>query len=361
MAPSRLLVVRHPSKFECRTLGRLVSIVTGSLAGLVIVEGVLRIFVSTVLAPSAAIRADTLDGPAVVTRQIEEGIATASFSPGGARLTGIATVPGAPNIVIVGDSYVVAREVSDAKTMGAQLEKIARLDNVVVNIRQYGWRGASPARYVQSAAAVMERWHPVAVIVPLSNDDFDERATDGAFPRLRIDSAGKAIVVSDPAGEPAASPANWSVLGSLIAHRWTQIMLRAPRRFRQLPSGPNAHGAGPSDRTMPLAMIPRATVRALKAAYGEGLVLLYVADVRASGGQSPDEFEVPLLAACNAERVTCRSARSDMVAARASGEVVRGFSTTTLGIGHLNGAGHRLIAEQAWLLVRSRLVRLGPA
>src|SRR5437016_3273996 len=111
---------------------------------MLVAEGVLRLFVTAGLPPLPAVVADTVDEPAIVSRQIEEGIATATFSPGGARLTGIAQLPGARNVVIVGNSYVVAREVSDSNTMGAQLEQIARAHGVRLNVRQYGWRGASP-------------------------------------------------------------------------------------------------------------------------------------------------------------------------------------------------------------------------
>ena len=44
-----------------------------------------------------------------------------------------------------------------------------------------------------------------------------------------------------------------------------------------------------------------------------------------------------------------------MLEARSRGSVVRGFPTTTLGVGHLNAAGHRLVAMEAWALLRPRL------
>lgn len=350
----------NPRNAGRRVFVRAVSSVAGVLAALVVAEGVLRLFVTPGLPPLPTVSADTSDGPAIVSRQIEEGIATATFSPAGARLTGATSLPGAPTVVIVGNSYVVAREVSDSNTMGAQLAQIARADGVRLNVRQYGWRGASPARYVQQAPAVLARWNPAAVIVPISDFDLDYRATEGPLPRFRIDSAGNPIVVSDPAGDVQIR-AGRSVLVTLIERRWTQLLARAPRRFRRLPATPGALAPGRSDRAMPLKMIPDATVSALKAAYGERLVLLYIADVRASGGEHPDEFELRFLAACKADGVVCQSARSAMLERRKQGAIVRGFSTTTLGVGHLNDAGHRLIAQEAWEILRGRFARPGPA
>src|SRR5205085_1259816 len=140
----------------------------------------------------------------VETRQIDEGIATAHFSTAGARLTGGSPLADAATAVVLGDSYVVAREVRDEATMGARLERMARADGVPLNVRQYGWRGAAPAQYLDAASDVLARWNPAVVMIALSTDDFDERALAGSFPRLRIDAAGDAQVVRDPAGMPSA-------------------------------------------------------------------------------------------------------------------------------------------------------------
>jgi len=101
--------------------------------------------------------------------------------------------------------------------------------------------------------------------------------------------------------------------------------------------------------------VPGAEVRALAQAFGPSLTLVYTAAVRATGGAQPDPEEAHLLAACAELRVHCISTRAEMLARRRVGEVFRGFPTTTLGVGHMNAAGHRLVAEEIWHEIRWRL------
>src|SRR4051812_34385616 len=100
----------------------------GAIAAIVVVEVCLVPLASAHTPPLPDIAADSLGGPVFVSRQVEEGIATARFSVGGSRLTGRAPLATAPVVVLLGDSYVVAREVPDASTMGAGIERLAAAD-----------------------------------------------------------------------------------------------------------------------------------------------------------------------------------------------------------------------------------------
>lgn len=340
-------------------------------------ELALRVVMSPVEAVLPAIATDSLRAPAVTIRQIEEGVATAHFSVGGARLTGNAPLDSAPTVVIIGDSYVVAREVADDQTMGSRLERRARQERHPINVRQYGWRGASPARYVVSAPDVLSRWHPAVVVVPLSIDDLDERAVSGDPPFLYISADARPRVAGAPvAREPAglnAAPEPPSVLAHAIHKRWRQIWDRAPRRLHRLIEPASAAAATPvrdtasagndasstNVRSAGPELIPLGVVRALKSAYGDRLAISFLADVRVTGGERPDSVEVLLLAACRSEGVTCMSTRARMLEARRAGIAARGFPTTTLGVGHLNREGHRLVAEELWALVKPRLTAEG--
>ncbi len=347
----------HPKTSRRRSFA---GVVAGACVAALGFEALLRVFVTPIDSVLPAIADDSVAGPSVVVRQIEEGVATTHFSRAGARLTGNGWIEPARKVVIIGDSYVVAREVADGETMGAWLERIARRDSIPLDVRQYGWRGASPARYVVNAPAVLKRWNPDAVVVPLSSDDLDERAVSGTRPVLNVEADGRWRVICDPADTattPDRSAAPRSVLALVVAHRWSQLWARAPRPLHRLAASWNAQASGapaPATRA-PLGTIPAAVVQALEQAYGDRLVVAYVADVRVVGGEHADQAEDRLLEACRAQSVTCVSLRQDMLAARAAGVVVRGFPTTTLGVGHLNAAGHRLVATVLWPLVRARL------
>jgi hypothetical protein len=340
------------------------------VATLAVAEFCLGQFVSPRDAVLPDILKDSVSGTIITVRQIEEGVATTHFSAGGARLTGNAWLGAAPTVVIIGDSYVAAREVPDEMTMGAWLERRARGSGVPLDVRQYGWRGASPARYVASAPDVLARWNPAAVVVPLSDDDLDERAVSGTTPYLDVRSDGGATVIGGGASAAVeqARPSRF-IVAKLVERRWNAIWARAPRALhRWLTPTPaiaattaKATTRAPADlaRVRDDSAIPSAVVGVLKRSYGARLVIAYLADVRVTGGDTADASEFRLLEACRTEGVSCVSLRSAMLRARNAGVIVRGFSTTTLGVGHLNADGHRLVADAVWPMVRP-LVRQRP-
>src|ERR1043165_2764431 len=122
-SPFLLPFLRMPRR-RCRSLESmsLVASVLGVFAALVVLELGLRPLATADLPPLARPAADRLAAPVITSRQLEEGIAEAHFSSGGARLTGNTVVAGGPVIVILGDSHVMAREISDEQTMGAWVE-----------------------------------------------------------------------------------------------------------------------------------------------------------------------------------------------------------------------------------------------
>jgi hypothetical protein len=73
--------------------------------------------------------------------------------------------------------------------------------------------------------------------------------------------------------------------------------------------------------------------------------------VALDAGNVMSPIERRLLDACRSEGITCASTREDMLAARRGGRIARGFSTTTLGNGHLNAVGHRIVGDVAWRLI----------
>lgn len=309
------------------------------------------------LPPFARPAVDALDAPVITTRQLEEGIAEANFSSAGARLTGNPTLSGAPLIVVLGDSHVVAREIGDGETMGAWIERLARLERYFVNVRQYGWRGASPPQYLLVAGDVLDRWRPVQVVVILDGDDLGADPLNRRFPRMRIghDDAVELVHSPDLNSDTAVTGQRFT-LAMLARIRWRRVLERAPKNLRAFLNAP-VEQRGPAPTPAMIAAVPRAGVKALAKAYGPGLLIVYTADVRVRGGERVDPGEELLLAACAEHNVRCMSTRETMLAARRAGHVVRGFQTTTLGVGHLNAKGHELVGRAIWSAVRPQMPR----
>jgi hypothetical protein len=90
----------------------------------------------------------------------------------------------------------------------------------------------------------------------------------------------------------------------------------------------------------------------LKRAYGDRLAIVYIANVGMRGGESASTLESRLLEECARLNVPCASTRDSMLALRRRHLIVRGFSTTTLGDGHLNSVGHEAVGHAIWGLVR---------
>jgi len=324
----------------------------GVIAALVLLEFGLRPLASADLPPFARPSADTLGSPVITSRQLEEGIAEAHFSSAGARLTGNSTVAGGPVIVILGDSHVMARELGDGQTMGAWIERLARSSRYFVNVRQYGWRGASPPQYLLVAREVLDRWNPAQVVVVLDGDDLGADPLNRRFPRMKIGRDDSVEIVRDPGDAPAAAPVHHHfTLATLFRIRWRQVIERSPRSVRYWLHAP-LEPRGPVPDPQTITAVPRAEVKALARAFGSRLLIVYTADVRATGGEKVDPGEQRLLDACAAQRVRCMSMRPLMLAARRNGLVVRGFSTTTLGVGHLNAMGHELVGRAVWAAIR---------
>lgn len=328
-------------------------IVAGTFAALAAWEAVLHPMAGELREPPRPdVSCDSPDGRVIATRQTEEGTAIAHFSRCGARLTGNAAIAGAPYDVLLGDSFIAARQVDDDETMGAELERIARRSGERLNVRQYGWGGASPAQYIAAAPAVLRKWRPSHVIVLLSGDDFGADTTLGLPPRLLVAADGSWRIDTTGAKQGFLAPAPRVALASLVERRWALLVARAPVLVRRLAALGGEHRAPDAhmDDT-PHAEVADAAVRALHETYGGRLLLVYIADVRATDdGAAPAESM--MLKACAKHGVRCVSTRPAMLEARRAGVLARGFSTTVIGVGHLNADGHALVAREIWRMTR---------
>jgi hypothetical protein len=330
----------------------------GIVGAVLAMELGLRLFASAQGPPTPNIEVDSLFADTLVRRQLEEGVSLARFSVAGARLTGNASIAGAPTVVLLGDSYVVAAAVVDEQTMGSYLERNARAAGVSLNVRQYGWMGASPSRYLLEADTVVRRWNPTDVVIALSDNDLDRNALYEASPRLRVHSSGELEILSAP---PDASPGppRRSVLRALLAERTWKLEWRRARAAavasRAEPVADSTHAeAGLLPDSLQLAMLPKAVVRALAATFGPRLSLVYLAALGVDDGGTPTTIESQFVDACEKEHVRCLTTRPAMLAARRSGIIVHGFFNTTPGNGHLNAAGHALVGAEIWKLLHRR-------
>jgi len=297
----------------------------------------------------------TQDGSVREIRHFTEGFAISHFDADGARLTGNTVMQDAPLWLIIGDSHVEAREVSDAATMGSVLERMARSKGRPLNIRQYGWSGTAAPAYIAAADSIMKAWAPERVAIILGPEDLGTQPLETArLWRMRIapdTSIGLVDVRFRPA--PATGLRGWlrqhsltpsAIIGGMSRHSalFAQLTLRLPQVL-------GAYAAQGGEKTREMGLIASATVRALGTAYGNRLLVVYASPIGQIGGDEADPEEKALLAACSQERVQCVSSRESMRRERDERfRLSRGFTNTAPGEGHLNAAGHEIIARDIW-------------
>lgn len=323
----------------------LVRVLAGVLVALIVAECAMRPF-STALSNSwrPVVEDDPLEESSKEIRQYFEGIAASHFSSSHARLTGHPWLKDAPVLVLVGDSYVEALHVGDTETLGAQIEQRARGSGHPLNVRQYGWSGASAADYRAAATHIARRWGGAPVLILVNQGDLGRAAFTGATKFvIQVDrtvhvETGDELATIRPDGF-----ADWILRRSTLAYV-------AGRRFLELrsTSSPIVNASEFTSQLGSEAEMVRISMRELRRAYGDTLLLVYVPEIPIDGTTSDRSAEKMFLETCDTVHVACLSEASPLLAVTATSRFVRGFPNTRPGFGHINSFGYSLIAEDVW-------------
>lgn len=106
------------------------------------------------------------------------------------------------------------------------------------------------------------------------------------------------------------------------------------------------------NRKAPIPYVPAiapASVRELKAAYGDKLLIVFTPYCGPRCNEQPEPSEAGLLQACRGQSVRCVSLRPEMLQElRENHRITRGFHNTAPGVGHLNEVGLRIAGQVIW-------------
>ena len=298
--------------------------------------------------------ADRITAPIKTVRYYGEGIATSHFSPSRARLTGRAPLAHAPWIVIMGDSFVEGLQINDSETMGAVVERLAEASDPV-NVRQYGWPGASPPKYAMEGLNVLQLWNPRMVVVVAHANNFRTAALDTHWTKAEIRGSDFQIEPVTP-DKLSLNARVWFALrhSALFEIATSRFVLDVLPKIPDLLTFRSAVAAGqrtetPKDSTMPPRM-----VKLLRETYGDRLFLVYAAEPTLASTQ-PEPEETETLLQCRRQSVSCVSTgpflRDALTSLRYFGS---GFPNTAPETGHYNASGHQLVGELIWSEYRSR-------
>ena len=249
---------RHHQVWNLATMARFCG---GILTALILFNFAVSFFVTPRrwIVPPLPISQDGPSNPFRKYRQFSEGISVASINDSGARFT-TEFIPNAPVVAILGDSYVLARNVNDGEPMGAVTATLARAAGHSLNVRELGRSGGSPADYALAAPDVLARWNPVRVFVVLSARGFELSLTHSPEAAIEPDPNGGFRVVPIAIRESAAKRLYWRLrISSPLAELLSSNPLDLFQMMRSPPATINEARSAPA--TPPVSFRPGAPPR----------------------------------------------------------------------------------------------------
>ena len=287
-------------------------------------------------------------------RYFREGRASAHFLLNGLRLTANPQIPGAPAVLIIGDSHVEAFQVPDEQTMGARLERKLRASGKQWNAWQYGWSGAEGADYIFAAPMFLEKFPTPYIFLTTNDGDFRTKLGEQA----RISDRNGTVVAEGLV--PNAVRGREPSYGGRLARKMKEsgLIYGGALRFQLdlKPLWQERTASAQEDAFSPngalSAELMEMIVRGLKQQYGDKLRIVYMPQQPFSASEPLEPAESLLMAQCHLQRVQCRSIRDRMIhELTVNHQLSRGFSDTEPGKGHLNARGHQLVADEIfdWL------------
>jgi lysophospholipase L1-like esterase len=249
------------------------------------------------------------------------------------------------NILVLGDSYTQAMQVSDEVAFPQHLNELLGEHTNVINA---GREGASPADYIALAEYNHKTFDPDAVVVQLNEADFTRdllsdkqtfyfEATARGF-TLR---ENKSVVSSN---ELASRFANLQGVLNFSVMRLALERVEAMRAGKTHIANETLQvGVQETDGSL-----EKFVVQELKRAY-QNPVLLYIPEIDyfSPDYAQPHPTEKHLAEAARNEGLRFISLRGDFVALyRHRHRTAHGFTNTQPGMGHINPLGHEVAAER---------------
>lgn len=270
-------------------------------------------------------------------------------------------------ILVLGDSFTEAAQVSDSKTFCALLEGRLQQVNNGAHVVNAGRSGASPAYYLHLADFYQENVRPDYTIIELSISDFTEDLLNPEQYFSVAKSGDTFITMKKPGGigynplremlRRIKAPNTFATM--LIVKENIELYnaaLKKDVRPAQTMLAAQAEPASPIPSGMDDAVLSW-TVKSLKEKYGR-VMLLYLPYLDTHNIADQDELERKLLKYTkiyNVDYLNVRDAFMDYYAENM--QPLYGFNNTTPGTGHLNEKGHELVANALYDYLKRSMAR----
>jgi lysophospholipase L1-like esterase len=260
------------------------------------------------------------------------------------------------NVLVLGDSYTQAMQVSDEVAFPQHLNDLLGENARVINA---GREGASPADYIALEEYNKTIFQPDVVIVQLNEADFtrDLLSKGQTFfyeetPQGYTLHENKSVVSSNELAQRFAN------LQSILNFSVIRVALE---RVEALRTGKSPTTNKVQTTTQQIdGELERFVVQELKKAY-QNPILLYIPemDYFSPDYAQPHATEQYLAKAARDLGVTFISLRSDFAALyRNRYRTAHGFSNTQPGMGHINPLGHEVAAERLAEVLEPQIAKL---
>lgn len=291
---------------------------------------------------------DPVTGAQVVTgrHRIDEGFGVSHRDSRGIRLSPHGCSH-CPQVLVIGDSYTDAFQVNDDEVFTAAAESMLA-GSKPVRLLNAGAAGSSPADYLVQAASYLRRIQPAWVVIELNADDLGAdafRPDEVHF--LDRDRLTPVVPAPYAYGRTTRTLAWIREHSALINYAIARLDIA--RNSSQEPPWFRAGFQPPAARAEAQPVYPvERELTILRAAYKNRVTFLFLPLFNVPIETEEVRFE----RYCAATQMSCVDFRSSFDEFRRAGTAPYGFPNSRFGGGHLNAAGHALVARQLAVEIR---------
>jgi lysophospholipase L1-like esterase len=285
-----------------------------------------------------------------------EGNGRSRWWEGGIRRSTAPLDQGPQNVLILGDSFTEALQVSDAEVYSELLERSLNGDGGRWQVINAGTSGASMADYVSYPERLIKRWNPIWTIVQVQEPDFKEDAWSPtkqkrvAFFRLDLE---KRLNIVSPDFSPKHNGGLLRVLVRTLREHsaLAQFSARRIEEFiawveHERPLFVGEVRARSQATPLRVDYCIEEQVQMLKEKFGGRVTVLFLSPFDPRDRKTLTPFENQLRRLCEQEGVSfaslsCYYSTQHVPPHRSP----FGFSNSGFNQGHMNPLGHRLAAE----------------
>ncbi len=245
-------------------------------------------------------------------------------------------------VIVLGDSHTEAFQVDDRDKYVSVAETLLHGRGIPADLRNFGRSGLSMADYVWLVPVMRRRFQPAAIVIQIDEHDFDFHAfgpTAGNHFVVRSPTSIEVAHASEAEPQPGPEPRAVRLLNRLV--RSSQLVDYARYRYELSRNRAEGAAAAPPPGLEPGLSI-RLQAQLLREAAGETpVILLRLPYAPYAPAHTNPAF--PALRRVLPWRFLDPS--GELLRSREAGHDPRTFYNTPMGGGHLNVAGHAIVAR----------------